>query len=260
MNIFLKCLEQRISELEKVLEEKEVAVKNAPGGRLAIANNGKKIHYYQVTNVRTYLKESETQTVKDLCQKGYDQKVFVAAQKELDLLKRLHSNYPIQTYEDIYDKLNEYRKGFVQPIMISDEEYIKEWESIEYNRKGFLQDAPEYYTNRGERVRSKTEILIANALENHKIPYRYEYPIYLNGYGKIHPDFTVLNVRLRKEIYWEHLGMMDNQEYAQEALRRIDMYERNDIFPGDVLIITHETGKYPMGSKMIDNMIRKYLV
>ena len=27
----------------------------------------------------------------------------------------------------------------------------------------------------------------------------------------IHPDFTVLNVRTREILYWEHLGMMDNK-------------------------------------------------
>jgi len=72
--------------------------------------------------------------------------------------------------------------------------------------------APELYTAKGERVRSKSEIIIADSLMRAGVPYRYEFPIILNGYGKIYPDFTVLNVGLRKELYWEHLGMMDDSE------------------------------------------------
>ena len=37
----------------------------------------------------------------------------------------------------------------------------------------------------------------------------------------IHPDFTVLNVRTREILYWEHLGMMDNKEYIESALAKI---------------------------------------
>ena len=117
----------------------------------------------------------------------------------------------------------------------------------------------EYYTDKGERVRSKSEILIANALNRNHIPYRYECPLYLAGYGTIHPDFTVLNVRLRKEMYWEHLGMMDEPEYIEDALNRISLYEKNHYFPGDRLILTHETLRHPLNSKNIENMIFQYL-
>ena len=77
--------------------------------------------------------------------------------------------------------------------------YMKQWEAVVYERKGFREDAPNYYTDKGERVRSKAEILIANMLNKHGIPYRYEYPLKLKGYGVIYPDFTLLNINTRKE-------------------------------------------------------------
>lgn len=69
-------------------------------------------------------------------------------------------------------------------------------------------------------------MIIADLLNKEGIPYRYEYPIQLNGVGWIYPDFTVLNVRLRKEYYWEHLGMMDDYSYAEKALQKISSYEQ----------------------------------
>ena len=68
----------------------------------------------------------------------------------------------------------------------------------------------------------------------------------------IHPDFTILRRSDRKEVYWEHLGMMDDPEYAANALMRIDLYERNGIFPGDRLILTHETGRQPLRTRLIE--------
>ena len=46
--------------------------------------------------------------------------------------------------------------------------------------------------------------------------------------------------------------MMDDPEYAANALMRIDLYERNGIFPGDRLIITHETGRQPLRTRLIE--------
>ena len=179
--------------------------------------------------------------VKALFQKDYDQRVLQLAQMELNHLEKLMKKYPLQMCEGIYEKLNECRKKLIEPIEISDEEFIKRWENVEYDRMGFDKDDPEYYTDNGERVRSKPEIIIANALKKYGIPYRYEYPLYLKGYGVVHPDFMTLNVRLRKEYYWEHLGMMDDAAYSEKNLNKITNYEKNDIFPGDKLILTHET-------------------
>ena len=172
---------------------------------------------------------------------------------------RIQKLYEKGICEDMYKKLIPERQEWVVPIVSSDEDFIAEWLNKEYQKKGFREDMPEYYTDNGERVRSKSEILIANALKKHNVPYRYEAPLYLNGYGTIHPDFIVLNVRERKEYYWEHLGKMDETEYVERALQRIHAYEKNDIFLGKKLIVTHETLRYPLNTQDIERVIVRYL-
>lgn len=263
MHTFVEKIEQRITKLNRIILEKEDALKNAPKGLINVCKaNGRTQYYYKENSKDTakkYLRDNEKDKVVALCQKDYDERVLLAVQKELKQLEKLKKNYPKQPYEDIYEKLIVERKALVQPIIMPDEEFIKNWEQVEYEKKGFHDDAPEYYTDKGERVRSKTEILIANALKKYDIPYRYEAPLKLKGYGTIHPDFTVLNVRTRKEMYWEHMGLMDDADYLENALHRIAMYEKNDIFPGDKLILTHETSKQPINSKMLEKTIFKYL-
>lgn len=43
--------------------------------------------------------------------------------------------------------------------------------------------------------------IIADKLNNLGIPYRYEYPMILEGNIRIHPDFTILKMPERKEVY-----------------------------------------------------------
>ena len=81
---------------------------------------------------------------------------------------------------------------------------------------------PEIYSERGERVRSKSEKIIADKLYRNGIPYKYEKPLVLKGLGKIHPDFEILNKRTRKEYFLEHLGKMDDIGYVKKNMRRIN--------------------------------------
>ena len=49
-----------------------------------------------------------------------------------------------------------------------------------------------YLTYKGEHVRSKAELIIANELYINQISYEYEKPLLLKGLKKpIHPDFTI---------------------------------------------------------------------
>ena len=228
-------------------------------GTIHLSPSRKKPQFYHYNKgTKKYLKEEEAAFIRALCQKDYDQRVLQSALKELQKLEKFCSTYSQNTYESIYENLGSERRNRIVSNFLPDEEYIHQWEQIDYPRKQFSADAPEYYTNKGERVRSKTEILIANALQKHGIPYRYEAPLKLSHYGLIHPDFTVLNVRLRKELYWEHMGMMDDENYLAQALDRIIAYEKNNIFPGIGLILTHETSKCPIHSKLLDNLITTY--
>ena len=122
---------------------------------------------------------------------------------------------------------------------------------------------PEYLTARGERVRSKSEIIIADTLFRLKIPYRYEYPLNLkNTKGEkltLYPDFTCLNLRTRREFYWEHFGMMDNSEYSENVVQKLHLYEQNGIIPGKNLIITMETSTIPINTKQIELLAKSYL-
>ena len=86
-----------------------------------------------------------------------------------------------------------------------------------------------YTTLKGDRVRSKSEVIIANLLYEYKIDYEYEKKLYYGKNKWIEPDFTV-NLPSGGEIYWEHLGMIGTESYDKRWLEKLEIYQ--NYFPG----------------------------
>lgn len=109
----------------------------------------------------------------------------------------------------------------------------------------------------GHKVRSKSEVIIANLLYTNRIPYRYEAALQLNEFT-VYPDFTILHPVSNKLFYWEHFGMMDKSAYCDAACNKLKTYCYNGIFPSMQLITTYETSKYPISSDQVQQIITQY--
>lgn len=256
-------LEARENQLKQLKKEKEKALEKAPEGSLRICKHGNKTQYYHRNNPKDfnggYIKEKDIGLARQLAQKDYDKKVLCSAEKELNAINKYLLGCPDKSVEQIYESLHGARQKIITPIMEPDKEYIRKWEEEKYQGKEFYEGTPELYTLKGERVRSKSELIIADILNKEGVPYRYEYPLYLRGMGRIFPDFTVLNIKKREEVFWEHFGMMDDPVYAEAAIKKIATYEQNGIFLGENLILTYETRKNPINQKLVRGLIEHYL-
>ncbi len=67
----------------------------------------------------------------------------------------------------------------------------------------------------------------------------------------------VLNVRKRKTLYWEHLGLLSEYDYAQKNFSKINDYEEG-IMLGKDLIIIMETGDAPINTKLVEEKLKLY--
>ena len=257
-------LKNRTSFFDYMKNEKKKSLQAAPQGTLHISKNKGYTQYYHRSegNKRTgkFIKKKDLELAAHLAQKAYDESILKAIEQELDYLRLIRKNVPAILPEEIFFALSEQRQKLVRPVYPSDEDFIKEWESFQYTPKPFEKGDPEHYSSRNERVRSKSEAIIADTLRDMGIPYRYECPIYLKGYGIIHPDFTVLHVRKRKSMYLEHLGKMDEFSYNERTANRLSLYEKNGIFPGEQLVLTHETRKNPLNRKYLIMMFEHYFM
>ncbi len=124
------------------------------------------------------------------------------------------------------------------------------WEAPE-DLDNFYPDKLIHTTIREELVRSKSELVIANRLATHGLGYHYEKPLKVSDTDFVRPDFTIMYQG--EEWYWEHLGMLDDEEYRKRWKRKEEWYKKHGFF--DRLIISKE--KEGLDSKEIDELIER---
>ena len=263
LNRFRGQIQSRIRLLDMLIKKKEHALERLPSGNIIIYHNAcQGIQYYKIdpkTGTRTYIPKANVELIKALAQKNYDARVLKSALKEKELLEKLMNRYPTVTMEEYYETLDEERRKLVSPVWLPDEEFIKRWQEAPFKQKRCVDKEQCFLTNRGEYVKSKSEKIIADRLNERNIPYRYEAELVLDEGVIIHPDFTLINMKTRNEVYLEHLGMMDNPGYANKAVKRIRLYSRNGIVLGDRLWITLESEQVPLDLSVVDAVVDRAL-
>ena len=267
MNNLYEMLEIRKNELIRYRQDVvkrlgKLKYKGTPKCHIRISIKKNQIYLVQkgTKKKEKYLNVKQYAYAEQIATFEYLNEVLKSIDKELKQIDTVLGKRDEISPEDYYGSLSKGRQKLIVPIRLTDEQYVESWLNEPYEGSGIPFGDTEFYTGKDERVRSKSEIIIANALAKYNVPYKYEYPVFTEELGVIHPDFTALNVRKRKQLYWEHLGKMDDVSYARDNTYRINVYQKNGLFLGDDLIITWETSKMPLDVKLVDQLIRHYLL
>ncbi len=257
---------QRIRYLKKAISRLEKELAQAPVGKLRGSRHGKSWQYYYRERPEiehgTYLRQTRKQDMKlaeRLAQKDYDRRMLQQYQREENLLIKLYTHRTKQTADDIFYSIPEAKRRLVIPLEQPSDIEVQKWLETQYEKKSTFDSGASYRSGRGEIMRSKSEVIIANRLEVNHVPYLYEKPLYLEGLGQIHPDFTIWNRNRRCELYWEHFGLLDDQNYRDRALQRMLAYSQNGIYIGDRLLITGETNNVRLNIDYIDAIIKNFI-
>ncbi len=256
-------LREEKKRLEDLMEKSICQMKNLPEGTLRVSVDKGYPRYYRCLEgdkVGNYIRKQDKETARKLAQKEYNSKVLQLIQKRLKQIENIIKDYEDDEVEKCFYGEHAAKQKLIVPIEQTWQDKLKDWQEKEYVGKGFQDNTIEIYTQKGERVRSKSEKILADYFYYHGISYKYEYPLLLKGYGVIYPDFTFLSPKSRQEMYWEHNGMMDDVVYAQKAVKKIELYEKNGIFPGERLILTFETGQTTLNNEIIEAMAKRYLI
>lgn len=251
---------QRMEQLEKIKKGLEKRLQEGQIRKVECRNIRGHYRYYLD---QKYLKKEEVKSIKRLVEQEYYAKMLPEIEKQIANLKKALRNIDEFNLEKIYNDMHPGKRKLITSGIMSREEKIRRFEEEMYESKLIDDDRTEIYTNKGERVRSKSEKIIADHFERRGILYRYEKPLYLMVDGQrkpFYPDFTVMNKRTAKILYVEHFGMLDDSGYYNGTLRKLDVYEKNDILIGRDLLLFHETGKRTLNMKNVDKYIDEYMI
>ena len=268
MSAFMETLKERLlmeqERMERIMEKAKGRLRNAPEGTLRLSSCRKTVQYYHCLpggeKNGTYIPKEQMELVRSLAQKSYDEKVMRLAGKRLAQLRKLTKDYEDDEIAQVYQREHPQRQKLLDPVEPTWEQKIEQWSAKEYQGKEFQEGTGVILTQQGERVRSKSEKILADYFYQKNIPYKYEKPLNLKGFGMVYPDFTFLSRKTEHEIYWEHDGKMDDPVYARNAVRKIQAYEENGIYPGERLILTFETEKTVLDIRMVKRLVERYLL
>ena len=252
-------LRVRCSAVAKVIDKCRRELASYPAGRLRIKRQKDSVYYYHVTDNRSsngVLLEGSDPLIRILAQKEYVQTLLRLGEAEYSVLKKAEDRYPELLFEGLYESYNPERKSLISPIVLPDDEYVSKWLNKPYRHKAISDNVPFDLTMNTERVRSKSEQIIADHLNTKGIPYKYECPLYF-GTVVVHPDFTILRLSDREEVYYEHLGRLDDPKYAVDNVRKLSTYALNGLTLGDKLFTTMETSVQPLDVRILDDLIEK---
>lgn len=204
-------MKYKISDIEQ-------EIKHLPAGYLV----KKRKYFYQIIGVKEKGITNNINLIKQLARKRFliEQKKDITKTPE-DVINNLPSTYQNLPYSFFYH------------IMVH--QWLKQLEI-----KNTYPFSEVYYSNNKTKLRSKSELIIANALEELKIPYRYENRLILNN-KKVYPDFIVKNPFTNKTIIWEHFGALDKPGYERSMNEKMKAYLEHGFTPFDNLIYTFES-------------------
>ncbi len=254
---FKKELSDTIKRLEKL---------NYPEGSLLVKQERdfERLYIQRSQGKRlTYISKAKVKEVSQYAQKRYNKRLLkIARAEKLQIDKCLKALEPEADVDKVISWMPKILRPYVEANKNTDLGFAQMWQAEYVDQARRLEDREGLTTKRGDIVRSKSEVIIADRLYEAGIQYRYEVSFKMK-YEDIlycYPDFQILNERTREVYYWEHLGMMGDPEYVTTQLKKISGYARKDVILGKNLLLTFESRERPLDTVCVDKLIKTFLV
>ena len=254
-----QTIQARGAELEKKLNALKKQMDNLPEGELSCTENGKYYKWYKYLKHQWhYIPKEKRPEAEALAVKTYLSNLMVDLQQEQAAINAYLSYYDPRKsraeYILMHPGYQELLSNYFQPISVELQEWMQEpYEKNPKNPENLLIKSVS-----GNLLRSKSEAFIDAALFYYKVPYRYECGLQM-GEVTFYPDFTLRHPNTGKIYYWEHFGMMDNPEYAENAYRKLQTYQAYEILPSDNLIMTFEDKNHPFDGEKAERTVQYIL-
>ena len=263
MDAFQKQVRLELMRQQRLLEEQQQILTASPEGFLFARARTQRDTYYHQRKTRegrqwktTQVNINGDQEMQDLLlKKKLAERSIRAFENNIPLLEKMNDRYISADYEDIlkglprqYDQLLKQRKV----------KEMEEWFRAPYKRCPYY---PEHLTHRtayGDYVRSKGEVVIANALYSFGLPFHAEEEIVLDGWS-YYPDFNIL-LPDDSFIRWEHWGLLDKEKYRKDNVEKLLVYHEHNLVLGRNLIITNDDKDGNCHSDIVYDIIEKMIL
>jgi len=214
----MRQIEQELETIDQELNSLPMGTLRKQGYRYLHAINGTR---KGITKNRAMIKALARKKILEVRKKQIQQHNGEASSsiKELiALLPKMYQELPIEY--------------FYHPSLESFQEGNKE-------SNHFRKEELRYQTNAGIYMRSKSEVIIGNLLEENGLLYDYERKTMFGTYISL-PDFTIIKPFSGERVIWEHFGALQQDGYEQRMHEKMLKYYEQGLAPFKDLIYTFE--------------------
>ncbi|MGN1414970.1 MAG: hypothetical protein ACI4WY_12080 [Anaerovoracaceae bacterium] len=248
MDLIRQLKKERRVEAELLNYYEAEAKKYDSACRLIVRNrkNGKREYYvkHQGCSREIYLGRNQMELVKKLQHQRLCAEGKMVLERNLQALDRFLHAYQPYDVDSLKTRLPEsYRTEDPNPG-----KYAENGIRFTQSENPYFREHLIHTTSFGLVVRSRIEAAIAELAYAKGFYIMYEKGITLygaDGYGTtVYTDFILLPYENAPEedwIYWEHLGLLSQEKYRQQALKKLELYIQNGILPGKNLILTADS-------------------
>lgn len=252
----LAYLNERLMQINEQIAANKRRLATLPEGKIIATKNGNSQKWIvSKDGKKEYLPKSEERMAKYLTKRRlleYENKhledelivirSFIRYHKKVNMKEQLLSNV-------LYSKIIplEYREISIK---------VDNWKKEKYIQNQSNQHI--ISTSEGFNVKTRSEEAIVMFLSSHKIPFRYEEQLIIQG-EIVYSQFSIMNTNTGKVFYLEYLENYKVLENYSNFLYKLSKYEAYGIVPGINLMIIYEGSDLDFRLKYFENHIRLFL-
>ena len=232
-----EILEKMLADLQNQLQKANNELAGSPTGSLVRVKRGKgymifRVYSEQGKRVRKVITQNE-EMINALARKVYLKAEADILQRDIEAASAFLQIFEEPVFDNIIRHIPE---RFLQYKLTEDD--TDSWATQPYRQSTYMPERKVHTTSRGLRVRSKSELLIAEKLYEHGIPFRYEQILTIDGIDYA-PDFTLMRAD-GTLVYWEHCGLTSSRGYMRRHWQKMQVYAEAGITPWNNLIVTYD--------------------
>lgn len=180
----------------------------------------------------------DSRRIHALARRWYLEQRIKIIEKNVSSLQKVMDTVDSAAYEArVCAKLNRWEKAGLDVYQIIFSKEQNEWINQAYSPNPYYQSNLKYKTNQGVPVRSKSESLFGSFIESFGVPFRSDdlVRIHSDAYGNrpfresYFADFKIPNLCGGITIH-EHLGAFHLDDYAENALKRLNDYNSFSLY------------------------------
>ena len=274
-------IEERMNEIlnlyESMRDRFKIELENGPDGHLLHQMQGSHLQfiYYDNNNGKILRRgiNKDIELIKALAKKEFDRKAYEILSHNItaiedamnlhipfdpnEIMKTMTNAYALLPGEYFFDSKKDFPAPDPDRELMAKIKRHEEWWRRPYKEYWGYPENKTKLTSLGQKVRSVSELLIAETLYKYSIPFHYEEELIVDG-KTYAPDFTFEGWD-RNMFYLDYFGMMSNAKYAKRNFIKLDDYYDIGLIPGDNLIVTFDSNGI-MNMGLIEGIIKNEVI